>query len=54
MRSGGFRADADVGAVVGALIGSTLCLLLTGRGAEAPVRAEGLVRALLDGLRGAS
>jgi AcrR family transcriptional regulator len=48
---GEFRADADLDAVVDALIGSTLYLLLTGRGATAPESAEGLLRALLDGLR---
>ncbi|MEV6164871.1 helix-turn-helix domain-containing protein [Streptomyces sp. NPDC052052] len=51
VESGEFRADADVDAVVDALFGSTLYLLLTGSGGAAPGRAEGLVRALLDGLR---
>ena len=49
--TGELRADTDVDAVVGALIGSSLYLLLTGRTAEAPERAEGSVRALLDGIR---
>ncbi|MER5479343.1 TetR/AcrR family transcriptional regulator [Streptomyces sp. NPDC002734] len=49
--AGELRADTDVDAVVGALIGSSLYLLLTGRPDEAPDRAEGLVRALLDGVR---
>ncbi|WP_151772292.1 TetR/AcrR family transcriptional regulator [Streptomyces abyssomicinicus] len=51
VETGELRPDTDVDAVVGALIGSSLYLLLTGRPAEAPERAEGLVRALLDGLR---
>lgn len=48
---GELRADTDVDAIVGALIGASLYLLLTGRSAEAPEQAEGIVRALLDGIR---
>ncbi|WNF01877.1 hypothetical protein PS467_40030 [Streptomyces luomodiensis] len=51
METGEFRADADLDAVVDGLIGATLYLLLTGRTSDAPERAEGLVRVLLDGLR---
>jgi AcrR family transcriptional regulator len=51
MDSGEFRTGADPDAVVDALIGSTLYLLLTGGAAAAPQRAEGLARALLDGIR---
>ncbi|MFJ3671553.1 TetR/AcrR family transcriptional regulator [Streptomyces sp. NPDC090106] len=49
--SGEFRAGTDVDAVVDALFGSLLYLLLTCRGETAPKRAAGLVRVLLDGLR---
>ncbi|WP_328719472.1 TetR/AcrR family transcriptional regulator [Streptomyces sp. NBC_00247] len=51
VEAGEFRPGTDVDAVVDALIGSTLYLLLTGRSAEAPERADGLVAALLDGIR---
>ncbi|MEU7440134.1 TetR/AcrR family transcriptional regulator C-terminal ligand-binding domain-containing protein [Streptomyces sp. NPDC044780] len=51
VETGEFRADADLDAVVDGLIGATLYLLLTGRTSDAPERAEGLVRVLLDGLR---
>ncbi|MFE9094263.1 TetR/AcrR family transcriptional regulator [Streptomyces sp. NPDC007264] len=48
---GEFRSDADIDAVVDALIGSTLYLLLTGQTAVAAERAEALTRVLLNGLR---
>ncbi|MFD1657514.1 TetR/AcrR family transcriptional regulator [Streptomyces caeni] len=48
---GEFRSDADIDAVVDALVGSTLYLLLTGRTTVAAERAEGLARVLLNGLR---
>ncbi|MEV1043871.1 TetR/AcrR family transcriptional regulator [Streptomyces sp. NPDC049916] len=51
VEAGELRADTDVDAVVGALTGSVLYLLLTGRPAEAPERAEGFLRAVLDGAR---
>ncbi|MEU1090604.1 TetR/AcrR family transcriptional regulator [Streptomyces sp. NPDC005576] len=50
VEAGEFRPGTDVDAVVDALIGSTLYLLLTGRSNEAPARAKGLVGALLDGI----
>ncbi|MGW5860850.1 TetR/AcrR family transcriptional regulator [Streptomyces sp. NPDC055239] len=50
VESGEFRADTDIDAVVDAMIGSALYLLLTGRSAQAPERAEGLLTVLMNGL----